>query len=407
MQGKRRYLIFILLVVIFLSLILPGNLSAETMSYWVDTSHWETKSEWVGEGHNETISGQRWIDTSYVVHRGHWEEYIYYVDVEYREWTHRDVYRYVDTSHYERRYRYVQRFVSYGGVVYVGTNAYGWSVYRFAAHRVPGIFSKIINGTTYLYTKEVIDYRPARGGHVYAEKHTYIARSELVREEYLVWVNSGQWGWVSEWYWRSFTVREPRTGQRWIDTSYTVNRGYWETYTERVWIDTSYTVNRGYWENYTETVWVDTSHWNVTSTWVQEGHWVEADISMEGKVLHTMEWNENRIQYNLSKGGDEDNPRPYEVFFNGEKFVLNATATGEFEPESISVEFIDSGFSTELSNRGGGKWEGELWDISFMNLHDTECSFLFTANYDGGVEIEDEVVVYIVRDNYWRLRRLF
>ncbi|MCL5073823.1 MAG: hypothetical protein M1308_23465 [Actinobacteria bacterium] len=51
------------------------------------------------------------------------------------------------------------------------------------------------------------------------------------------------------------------------------------------------------------------------------------------------------------------------------------------------------------------KWEGYIWDESFTYLHDRDCVFKFTAHYGNGVEIEDEVTVYIVRDFYWELHR--
>jgi hypothetical protein len=87
-------------------------------------------------------------------------------------------------------------------------------------------------------------------------------------------------------------------------------------------VDTSYLLSQGYWEDYTETAWIDTSHWEYEDTWVEEGHWVETDINLETRVLHTLQWDKNRISYNLSKTGTTDSPRGYEIFFNGEKFSI-------------------------------------------------------------------------------------
>ena len=124
-------------------------------------------------------------------------------------------------------------------------------------------------------------------------------------------------------------------------------------------------------------------------------------------MLHTLQWDKNRISYNLSKIGTIYSPRGYEVFFNGEKFILNAYATGELEPGSIAVEFVDSSFDTEFTNSGGSKWEGEILDSSFINFHDMTCLFRFTASYGNGIVLEDDVEVYIVRDDYWILHRGF
>ncbi|MBM3709488.1 MAG: hypothetical protein FJW61_03585, partial [Actinobacteria bacterium] len=87
-------------------------------------------------------------------------------------------------------------------------------------------------------------------------------------------------------------------------------------------------MSQGYWHYYSTTDWIDTSHWVYEDLWVEEGHWIEADIKLEGKVLHTLQWDKNRINYNLSKSENENSPRGYEIFFNGERFVLNAYATG-------------------------------------------------------------------------------
>ena len=172
-------------------------------------------------------------------------------------------------------------------------------------------------------------------------------------------------------------------------------------------MDTSYTVSQGYWYYYSTTDWIDTSHWEYEDVWVEEGHWVEADINLEGRVLHTLQWDSNRISYNLSKTGTEDNPRGYEIFFNGEKFILNAYTTGEFEPDSIHVELLGTEFETDLINSSSNKWEGYIWDESFINFHDMDCVFNFTVHYGNGVEIEDEVTVYIIKDFYLELHRGF
>ena len=71
------------------------------------------------------------------------------------------------------------------------------------------------------------------------------------------------------------------------------------------------------------------------------------------------------------------------------------------------MELLGTEFETDLTNLSGSRWEGYIWDESFINFHDRECTFKFTAYYENGVEIKDEVTVYIVRDFYWLLHREF
>jgi len=419
--GKYKIL---LLITIFISVIFiyPAELVADTYKFWVDTSHWEAKpieyiesgywqvtprQKWidtsytVNQGYWKDVQHKRWIDTSYTVSQGYWQEYTYSVWVTSGYRHYYTAKRWVDTSHWETRSRYVDKWVPCNIVFFYNTSSYGWNVYSFAA-KYAGYYSGIINGKTYKYHKYVIDYRPSYGGRVYAIKYVcnYVLQSK--KEYYRVWVSSGYWQSYVDSYWVNTSHWETRTGRRWVDTSYIVSQGYWEYYTTRVWVDTSYTVSQGYWQAYSTTDWIDTSHWIYEDIWVEEGYWVEADINMEGRVLHTLQWDKNRISYNLSKTGNDSSPRGY-----GEKFILNAYAAGEFEPDSIHVELLGTGFETDLINSLTDKWEGHIWDESFINFTNRDCVFKFTAYYDNGIVLEDEVTVYIVRDFYWILHRGF
>ena len=78
--------------------------------------------------------------------------------------------------------------------------------------------------------------------------------------------------------------------------------------------------------------------------------------------------------------------------------------------EDLSKEVLEKRIrelETDLTYLEDNKWEGYIWDESFINFHDRDCVFKFTARYDNGIEIEDEVTVYIVRDFYWLLHRGF
>jgi len=423
---KLKILVFLVLFIL-ITFILPTELAAEIHNFWVDTSHWETKpTEFIEGGYWQVTPRQRWIDTSYTVNQGYWRQtqqrrwvdtsYTvsqgYWEDYTYRVWVtsgyehYYTARRWIDTSHWEIKYRYVDSWVPTSKVFLYGTSSYGWSVYSFAA-KYAGYYSGVINGKRYKYHKYVIDYRPSYGGRVYAIRYVCNYVLESVKEYYRVWANSGYWQDYTDSYYVDTSHWENRTGRRWVDTSYTVSQGYWEYYTTNVWVDTSYTVSQGYWYYYSTNDWIDTSHWEYEDTWVEEGYWVEADINLEGRVLHTLQWDRNRISYNLSKTGSEDNPRAYEVFFNGEKFILNAYATGDFEPDSVHVELLGTEFEADLTHSSGSRWEGYIWDESFINFHDRDCVFKFTSHYDNGIEIEDEVTVYIVRDFYWLLHRGF
>ena len=145
--------------------------------------------------------------------------------------------------------------------------------------------------------------------------------------------------------------------------------------------------------------------------WAQDDNWTsdleieewELDEFIAGKSI-TVGMDRDGNSYMVRKSAAK---RGYEVFFNGEKFVLNAYATGELGPDSVHVDFLNTEFSTDLNNSGGGKWEGYIWDESFINFTSRVCVFRFAANYENGVIIEDEVTVYIIRDDYWRLHRGF
>ncbi|KGE19021.1 hypothetical protein [Paenibacillus wynnii] len=101
-------------------------------------------------------------------------------------------------------------------------------------------------------------------------------------------------------------------------------------------------------------------------------------LTIQGGVKHTTEWNDNRIGYNLKKSGNPDNPRGYNVFWAGERFILQADTTGL--PDTVEVT-MPGGYHTQLSATSGAKtlWTGELYDPSFENLPNGPISFTFTA----------------------------
>jgi hypothetical protein len=201
------------------------------------------------------------VDTSYTVNQGYWKTEEYRVWVTSSTLVPYTAYKWVDTSHWERRYRYVETWVPVNLTIYVGTDRYGWDVYSFASHQMQDCIINY-NGNRYKAHKWIIDYRPSYGGRVYAIKYLCYEKEIQVKEYYDVWVSSG--------YWQSYTAYKS------VDTS------HWETRTRRVWVDTSYVIPSGYWRYYTGKEWVDTSHYEYKTVWVEDGFYTEP---LHGEVI--------------------------------------------------------------------------------------------------------------------------
>ncbi len=227
---------------------------------WVDTSHWDTRMVYKKDGYYRDVSRQRYIDTSYTVNQGYYKSGEYSIWIEEKSIQSYVAQRYIDTSHWETRYRSVNKIVPVNFTVINGTDSYGWSVYSFAS-QARGMQQVSYNGAQYMAAVYVIDYRPARGGRVYATKYLFLYKYVTVQESYSVMVSSG--------YWENYTVR------------YLADTSHWETRTGRYWVDTSYRVAAGYWENYNEREWVDTSRYEPENFWVKDGFYEEP---IHGKV---------------------------------------------------------------------------------------------------------------------------
>jgi hypothetical protein len=230
---------------------------------WIDTSHWKQESIYVKDGYYRDITGKRWVDTSYVVSQGYWKTGQYRVWVVENKIVSYTSYRYIDTSHWETKYRDVEVFTPVNFVIFEGTNSYGWSIYAFAA-QPKGLRQVTYNGEKYMAEMWVIDYKPYRGGWIHAVKWVFRYKFTKQRQYYSQWVQSG--------YWQSYTHYEV------VDTS------HWETRTGRHWVDTSYTVSQGYWEEYAGREWVDTSYYEFRNVWVNEGYYVSVSV-IHGKVV--------------------------------------------------------------------------------------------------------------------------
>ena len=309
---------FILLIILIL-FIYPKELFCEDWlkvdtpvgeRTWIDTSHWENKEIWVTDGYFKEVSKKEWVDTSYTVSQGYWKT------EEYRIWVTSSTlvpytdYRWVDTSHLEGRYRYIEKWVPANLTIYMGISRYGWDVYSFAA-KPKGSVTIVYNGNRYRARKWVIDYRPSRGGRVYATKYLCYEKEVQVKEYYDVWVSSG--------------YRQPYTAYKLVDTS------HWETGNRRVWVDTSYVVPSGYWHYYTQKGWVDTSHYEFVAIWVVDGFYTE--------LLHGEVTVEKNPAYIFTKWHKDQNNKECSMELNVSWEIDNSDlAEGEEEKSNRNIQ---------------------------------------------------------------------
>ncbi|WP_282941194.1 hypothetical protein [Paenibacillus sp. RC67] len=107
------------------------------------------------------------------------------------------------------------------------------------------------------------------------------------------------------------------------------------------------------------------------------------DLMLDGFVRHTPQWNENRQAYNLRKTGETERPRPYDLFWSGEAFVLVATTN---EPASnVKVNMSYTELEEQLTAAFNRKdWDGQMMRDDFEKLPDKSYIFRFTATWPNG-----------------------
>jgi hypothetical protein len=153
---------------------------------------------------------------------------------------------------------------------------------------------------------------------------------------------------------------------------------------------------------------------------------------IEGEVLHTDLWEENRKRYNRKLFGEEVNrtsvfadyvglaaprPRGANVFWSGERFMLRAGVAGN--PLSVSCA-IDGypAYATAMTNSGrknaAEEWiyEGSVWKNDMINrwgrTAPVELTFVFTAHYEGGITKTHEARVIVdTYEDYRQLHRYY
>lgn len=126
-------------------------------------------------------------------------------------------------------------------------------------------------------------------------------------------------------------------------------------------------------------------------------------LGIDGFVKHTPQWEANRIAYNLKESGAESSPRTEQMFWAGEKFVLEANTTltdTDTVAERVVVEM--NGFKSSLAPVDGTRasWAGEMWDESFEKLEDGPLTFTFTVYYSNGTVKVDTAIVEIAGTTY-------
>lgn len=297
-------------MLISLTFLFPSNLYAESDKIWVDKSRWEIKKNWVESGCWQVTTKRRWVDTSYTITQGHWENYTERVWVSGGYYGYYDRTIWIDTSHWETRYRYIDKWIPVNLIIYVGTDSYGWAVYSGFAKPITGVFTIKYKGNKYHAKKWVIDYRPSRGGRVYVIKYQCYEILSRIRESYKVWVENG--------YWKTVTV------SYWIDTS------HWEVVSGRRWVDTSYAVSQGYWENYTEREWIDTSHYEYETVWVEDGFYTSP---LHGELMI-----EKNPEYVFTKWHEDKNNNECSMELNINWKVDNSNLSeGEEEKRIVQI----------------------------------------------------------------------
>ncbi|QHW33402.1 hypothetical protein GZH47_23135 [Paenibacillus rhizovicinus] len=121
-------------------------------------------------------------------------------------------------------------------------------------------------------------------------------------------------------------------------------------------------------------------------------------LSVAGEVRHTDLWDERRIASNRDAGGDADQPRAYNVFWAGERFLLGASTTDTVtDTDAIEVKVTMNGRTVSLTsiNPSHTNWSGEMWDADFEKLPDGPLTFTFKAIYSNGTVKLTQVTVVI------------
>lgn len=145
------------------------------------------------------------------------------------------------------------------------------------------------------------------------------------------------------------------------------------------------------------------------------------------RVYHTNLWDGHRKAFNrFYFGGDfedicsladyvaKDLPRKRgtNVFWSGERFMLEAKTSDTANLERVKVSIEGTTYSTDLTLEGGkgDKWKGSLFDRTMPGKWGQRSpeilEFVFTAYYRGGQSVTQRVEIIVDSTiNYWDLHR--
>ncbi len=151
--------------------------------------------------------------------------------------------------------------------------------------------------------------------------------------------------------------------------------------------------------------------------------------SIKGNVRHTEKWEKNRQRYNGKVCGKEFNEkieladylkqkkprvRGSNVFWAGEKFVLNAEVSGKVKEVSCKID--GTAYGVKLKKTGGDSdkavFTGVLWDSvmkkDWAGKPPREFTFTFTAKYeDGEIKEFKEKVIVGDSEDFRKLHRIW
>lgn len=122
------------------------------------------------------------------------------------------------------------------------------------------------------------------------------------------------------------------------------------------------------------------------------------DLQLKGFVSHTDLWESYRRKYNTEVSGDPERPRPADMFWAGETFVLRADTN---EPAAqVTAEMSYTEMTTGLQPAAGAKhWRGDAHRDDFERLPDGAYRFVFTSQWPNG-HIEQDTVTVTVKGGW-------
>ncbi|MDQ6421196.1 hypothetical protein RB620_17365 [Paenibacillus sp. LHD-117] len=121
-------------------------------------------------------------------------------------------------------------------------------------------------------------------------------------------------------------------------------------------------------------------------------------LTVAGAVHHTEAWNERRQAFNVKESGNKESPRTPNMFWAGEKFMLEASTTvTSTSTRATKVEVLFESRKVTLTATDGTntRWKGDMWDEQLEELEDGPAAFTFIATYSNGIVKSTTVAIEI------------